>query len=60
MVSWWCGGMRRHPPSRRSTTMTVFLIAVAALSVSAIAGTVVVTARDGYRAVPTRTHRSHV
>ncbi|MBM7388817.1 hypothetical protein [Clavibacter phaseoli] len=40
--------------------MTVFLIAVAALSVSAIAGTVVVTARDGYRSVPTRTHRSHV
>jgi hypothetical protein len=40
--------------------MIVFLIAVAALSVSAIAGTVVITARDGYRAVPTRTHRSHV
>ena len=40
--------------------MTVFLIAIAALSVSAIAGTVVVTVRDGYRAVQTRTYRSHV
>lgn len=40
--------------------MTVFLIAVAALSVSAVAGTIVVTARDGYRAVPTRNYRSHI
>jgi hypothetical protein len=52
--------IRRPLSNSQEPTMTVFLIAIAALSVSAIAGTVVVTARDGYRAVPTQTHRSHI
>lgn len=32
------------------------LILIAALSVAAVVGTIVVVARDGYRRVPTRTY----
>ena len=35
--------------------MTVFLLTLGLVSVSAIAGTIVTVARDGYRRVPERT-----
>jgi hypothetical protein len=34
--------------------MTIDIIALAALSITAVAGTIVLVVRDGYRRVPTR------
>lgn len=40
----------------RRIDMTVFLTLLGAMAISAMVGTVVVTARDGYRQVPTRSN----
>jgi hypothetical protein len=45
----------RFPPGK-DTLMTVFLLTLGLVSVSAIAGTIVTVARDGYRRVPVRTY----
>jgi hypothetical protein len=34
--------------------MTIDLVVIAALSIAAVIGTIVLVARDGYRRVPTR------
>jgi hypothetical protein len=48
------GRYKRFPPGK-DTPMTVFLLTFGLVSVSAIAGTIVTVARDGYRRVPERT-----
>jgi hypothetical protein len=48
---------RPSPRIRRiGILMLVFFAGIAILSVAAIAGSVVVVKRDGYRQVPTRTY----
>lgn len=50
-------GTRRVPsPTERAGTMFVFFAVIAALGVAAMAGSVVVVTRDGYRRVPTRSY----